>query len=236
MDNRFRSATDTLNALNTQRQYVEADLKTATDMAINEYNAFQKDLADRNALRNTLIQSELGLATKSAEMQMEADFAKRQAYENLNDPATAIANVMAEYKKLGIPFTTTIQSRLQEFANSGLSLPDYLTQMTESIQASPAYQQYAQMKAGELSDVQKMQLQAQISEKADIRNFAQQIQLAQMQGDITRANYLWQIQNDPEKQAKLLELQQKANENKSLYDMLGINVGTYEGNRGYDLA
>lgn len=236
MDNRFRSATDTLNALNTQRQYVEADLKTATDMAINEYNAFQKDLADRNALRNTLIQSELGLATKSAEMQMEADFAKRQAYENLNDPATAIANVMAEYKILGIPFTTTIQSRLQEFANSGLSLPDYLTQMTESIQSSPAYKQYAQMKAGELSDVQKMQLQAQISERADIRNFAQQIQLAQMQGDITRANYLWQMQNDPEKQAKLLELQQKANENKSLYDMLGINVGTYEGNRGYDLA
>ena len=169
-------------------------------------------------------------------MQMEADFAKRQAYENLNDPATAINNVMEEYKKLGIPFTTTVQSRLQEFQNSGLSLPDYLTQMTQRIQASPAYQQYQEIKKGELSDIQKIQLQAQISERADIRNFGQQIQLAQMQGDITRANYLWQIQNDPEKQAKLLEIQQKANENKSLYDMLGVNVGTYEGNRGYDLA
>lgn len=146
MDNRFRSATDTLNALNTQRQYVEADLKTATDMAINEYNAFQKDLADRNALRNTLIQSELGLATKSAEMQMEADFAKRQAYENLNDPATAIQTVMDEYKKLGIPFTSTIQSRLAEFEASGKSLPEFLTQMTENIQASPAYQQYLDKK------------------------------------------------------------------------------------------
>lgn len=118
MDNRFRSATDTLNALNTQRQYVEADLKTATDMAINEYNAFQKDLADRNALRNTLIQSELGLATKSAEMQMEADFAKRQAYENLNDPATAISNMMAMYQQKGIPFTQSLQTKLSEFANS----------------------------------------------------------------------------------------------------------------------
>lgn len=78
---------------------------------------------------------------------MEADFARQQAYENLNDPATAINNVMQEYKKLGIPFTTTLQSRLQEFANSGKSLPDYLTQMTESIQASPAYKQYAEMKA-----------------------------------------------------------------------------------------
>lgn len=184
----------------------------------------------------TQYQSQLGLQNKAQEMQMEADFAKKQAYENINDPATAINNVMEEYKKLGIPFTTTLQSRLQEFAQSGLSLPDYLTQMTESIQASPAYKQYAEKKAWELSDIQKIQLQAQISERADIRNFGQQIQLAQMQGDITRANYLWQIQNDPEKQAKLLELQQKANENKSLYDMLGVNVGTYEGNRGYDLA
>lgn len=81
-------------------------------------------------------------------MQMEADFAKKQAYENINDPATAINNVMEEYKKLGIPFTTALQSRLlQEFAQSGLSLPDYLTQMTESIQASPAYKQYAEKKA-----------------------------------------------------------------------------------------
>ena len=100
MDNRFRSATDTLNALNTQRQYVEADLKTATDMAINEYNAFQKDLADRNALRNTLIQSELGLATKSAEMQMEAQIADDIAKQAFNDPMKAIPAMIDEYKKL----------------------------------------------------------------------------------------------------------------------------------------
>lgn len=92
-------------------------------------------------------------------MQAEADFAKKQAEENLNNPAIAIENVMNEYKKLGIPFTSTIQSRLQEFANSGKSLPEYLTQMTESIQASPAYQKYKALQDGQMSDVQKMKAQ-----------------------------------------------------------------------------
>lgn len=236
MWSRFRDATELLSSLNTTKDYLKADLETASDLAIGEYNASIKDMERSDTIRNALFSAELGLYTEGQKLKLQADFAKKQAYENINDPATAINNVMEEYKKLGIPFTTTLQSRLQEFAQSGLSLPDYLTQMTESIQASPAYKQYAEKKAWELSDIQKIQLQAQISERADIRNFGQQIQLAQMQGDITRANYLWQIQNDPEKQAKLLELQQKANENKSLYDMLGVNVGTYEGNRGYDLA
>lgn len=49
---------------------------------------------------------------------MEADFAKRQAYENINDPATAIANMMAMYQQKGIPFTQSLQTKLSEFANS----------------------------------------------------------------------------------------------------------------------
>lgn len=100
-----------------------------------------------DTIRNALFSAELGLYTEGQKLKLQADFAKKQAYENINDPATAINNVMEEYKKLGIPFTTTLQSRLQEFAQSGLSLPDYLTQMTESIQASPAYKQYAEKKA-----------------------------------------------------------------------------------------
>lgn len=70
-------------------------------------------------------------------MQAEADFAKKQAEENLNNPAIAIENVMNEYKKLGIPFTSTIQSRLAEFQASGKPLAQFLTEMTENIQQSP---------------------------------------------------------------------------------------------------
>lgn len=44
--------------------------------------------------------------------------AKKQAEFELNDPATAIKSIMDEYKKLGIPFTSTVQSRLAEFKAS----------------------------------------------------------------------------------------------------------------------
>ena len=96
--------------------------------------------------------------------------AKAQAEALLNDPATAIKGVMDEYKKLGIPFTSTVQSRLAEFQKSGLSLPDYLTKMGENIQQSPAYQNYARLQQGQLSDVQKMQMGQQF----DLQKMAQQ--------------------------------------------------------------
>lgn len=41
---------------------------------------------------------------------------------------------------------------------------------------------------------------------------------------------------DPDKAAKWEEVRAKATENSSLADLYGKNVGTYEGNRGYDLA
>lgn len=81
-----------------------------------------------------------------------------------------------------------------------------------------------------------MQLQAQISERADIRNFQQQKELAKLNQDIERADYLFKLENDPEKRAKIIENEKKMLENASLYELLGVNVGTYEGNRGYDLA
>ena len=41
---------------------------------------------------------------------------------------------------------------------------------------------------------------------------------------------------DPDKALKWEAVRQKATENSSLADLYGKNVGTYEGNRGYDLA
>lgn len=91
-------------------------------------------------------------------MQYQSDFQKKQAQAALNDPTTAITSVMDQYKKLGIPFTSTVQSRLAEFNASGKSLPDYLTQMGQNIQASPAYQKYQSIQNGQLSDAQKLQM------------------------------------------------------------------------------
>lgn len=41
---------------------------------------------------------------------------------------------------------------------------------------------------------------------------------------------------DPDKALKWEAVRAKATENSSLADLYGKNVGTYEGNRGYDLA
>lgn len=94
-------------------------------MAEGHYMAVSKDIATANVLKQN-----------EAKMQQEADFAKKQAQDALNDPATAIQGVMDEYKKLGIPFTSTVQSRLAEYQASGKTLPEFLSDMTKNIQAS----------------------------------------------------------------------------------------------------
>lgn len=57
-----------------------------------------------------------------------------------------------------------------------------------------------------------------------------------MNNDYNRQDFLFQLENDPAKKLAMAELETKLNANKSLFDVLGKNVGTYEGNRGYDLA
>ena len=237
----------TWTTIRLQKQYAKERLTNDYNSLLKNYTAYANKanslITQNTDLYNSEQEGKKALSTalawvalKDYGMQAEADFARKEAIKNINDPATAINNVIEEYKKLGIPFTSTLQSRLQEFANSGKSLPDYLTEMTQNIQASPWYKQYAEMKAWELSDIQKMKLQAQLWEASNVADFNRQIQLAWLKWDIDRQNYLWQIENDPEKQAKALEIQEKLNNNKSLFDVLGTNVWTYEWNRGYDLA
>ncbi len=169
-------------------------------------------------------------------MQYQSDFESKQAQQALSDPATAIQSIMNEYKKLGIPFTSTVQSRLAEFQKSGKPLAEFLTEMGQNIQASPAYQKYQSLQQGQLSDAQKFQMQNEVENQRDTRNFSQQMQLAKFNNDSAREKFLFEIENDPEKKAKALELEQKIQSSKSFLDILGKNVGTYEWNRGYDLA
>ena len=143
---------------------------------------------------------------------------------------------MDEYKKLGIPFTSTVQSRLAEFKASGKPRDQFLTEMGQNIQQSPAYQKYQALQQGQMSDAEKLQATQAFQNESDIRNFAQQKELAKYNNDLNRQEFLFNIENDPEQKAKALALENSLNANKSLFDVLGKNVGTYEGNRGYDLA
>ena len=102
--------------------------------------------------------------------------------------------------------------------------------------SKPKYKKMQELKQGELSDREKFTMQNAVEDRRDTRNFAQQMQLARYNNDLGREKFLFEIENDPEKKAKALALQTSLASNKSLFDVLGKNVGTYEGNRGYDLA
>ncbi|WP_288985084.1 hypothetical protein, partial [uncultured Flavobacterium sp.] len=102
----------------------------------------------------------------------------------------------------------------------GGNLADYLTQLQTTIQTKPEYIRQQEMKAQELSDTGKILLQERLSSARDIRNFEQQKEIALLNQDLERQNFLFELENDPEKRVKLLELEEKINANKSLYDML----------------
>ena len=165
--------------------------------------------------------------------------AKKQAEQALNDPATQIKATMDEFAKLGIVSQWSLPQKIAEanaFIAKGGTLGEYVNNLRKLYMEKPEYKKMLALNAGQLSDVEKFQLQSAQSERSDIRNFQQQIEIAKMNGDITRQNYLFQMQNDPEKQKALLEIQSLLGSDKSLFDVLGKNAWTYEGNRGYDLA
>ena len=239
MSSSFKWANDLLSTLNNTKSYLEADLKNATDMAVAEYGAKQEDIAQMNQMRNVVfwqaVQSQFALASKLQEQSL----ADELAVQAQNAPEKAIPILIDQYTKLGVPMQRSVQEMIAEAQNeiaNGWTLASYLTKLQQTIQSKPEYKRIQEMKAWELSDVEKMKLQAQLWEASNVADFNRQISLASAKWDIDRQNYLWQIQNDPEKQAKALEIQEKLNNNKSLFDVLGTNVGTYEGNRGYDLA
>ena len=149
--------------------------------------------------------------------------AKKQAEFELNDPATQIKNTMEEFAKLGIVAQGSLPQKVAEanaFIAKGGTLGEYVNNLRKLYMEKPEYKKIQSLQQGQLSDVDKFNLQAAQSERSDIRNFQQQIELAKMNGDISRQNYLFQMQNDPEKQKALMEIQSKLASDKSLFDVL----------------
>lgn len=223
------------NALGTLTQ-LKSDAGNLFEMNMKLY---QERKAEENQYKMAKYQAQLWLATNQAKLQQEADFARQEAIKNINDPATAINNVMNEYKKLGIPFTTTLQSRLQEFANSGKSLPDYLTQMTESIQASPAYKDYQAKKEWEWTsyvqfwDKVYKNVNWVLTETSISTIKAKEEKTPSWKQDM---NWNWYNENSnvsPEEQIWTWKVDIWT---WTLLDSLGKNVWTYTWNRWYDLA
>lgn len=89
MGSRTGETKSLLDSLDTAKTTAKGDFDLAMKMAEGHYNAASKDIANQQLLSN-----------KEKSMQMEADFAKKQAEAALADPATQIKATLEEFSKL----------------------------------------------------------------------------------------------------------------------------------------
>jgi len=83
---------------------------------------------------------------------------KKAQQEALNDPQTQIQATMDEFAKLGITAQGNTASKIAEFEKSGLSLPDYITQLRGQFMSKPEYKRIQELQQGQLTDREKMDL------------------------------------------------------------------------------
>ena len=217
----------------------ETSTGTLTELKSQASTLFETNLKlseTRRAEQNQIAAEQRKVQAEKDMLQYKTDFEKKQAEAALNDPATQIWQTMQEFEKMWITSQGSLASKISEFKQSGLSLPEYVNNLRKLYMEKPEYQKIQELESGKLSDAQKFQMQNAVEDRRDLRNFAQQKELARLNKDLTREQFLFELENDPEKKAKVLEYEQKIKAGKSLFDILGKNVGTYEGNRGYDLA
>ncbi len=148
LNSTFREANTTLENLNNTKQYLEADLKNAAEMAYNRFGAVSKDIENNRNIKNSIISQTIQSQFNVAQKQTEAEIANKIAKEAMNDPYKAIPQMIDEYKKLGIPFTRSTQQVIQDFENSGKDLATYLTDLQKLVQSKPEYKRIQAQEAG----------------------------------------------------------------------------------------
>lgn len=210
-------------------------LRSEADNALWVYTELKSDSA--SLFETNLAQYNKELATKTAREQAIFSQQLQNGDINSTDPFIKQRGVENAVEQI-VGSIATQRPKAQIVADIMASgdIMGSLAQLQKDIQAKPEYQRQQEIKNSQLTDIEKLTFQAQLAEKSDVRNFNQQLQLAKYNNDNDRENFLFEIQNDPDKYQKWLDIQTRLEWDKSLYDVLGKNVGTYEGNRGYDLA
>lgn len=87
---------------------------------------------------------------------------------------------MKEFADMGIVAQGNTASKIAEFQTSGKTLPEYISGLRKQFMSKPEYQKIQELKSGQLSDAQKFRMQNEVEDRRDLRNFAQQKELARM--------------------------------------------------------
>jgi hypothetical protein len=131
--------------LNTQRASLERNYTTYANKANNlitqntsVYQTQQTQKQAQNAAMLPFIQD-----------QYKTEQEKIKAEQALNDPQTQIQATMKQFEDLGIVSQWDIGSKLQEFKDSWLTLPEYIKGLRKLYMDKPEYQQILAKKAWE---------------------------------------------------------------------------------------
>lgn len=146
MGSRTNETKTLLDSYINAKELAKGDFDLAMKMAEGHYTATAADIAQTNILKN-----------KQAELQMTADFQKKQAEQALNDPATAISSVMDQFSKMGITSQQSLQTKIadaQKFIAQGGTLAGYIDKMRKDYMAKPEYKAYVEKTGG--TDWQKL--------------------------------------------------------------------------------
>lgn len=203
-----------INTLNDALNLLASDIKYKTDFATTEFGFYQKD-QEAKAAKAAKLQEVLGnLAVSQYKTAQDQAFEmKKMDIQQKYQADRDTQNYIQDLKKLGVQNVYDMQKlgANQEFQKELLAL-------NQKYENSRSVRDFN-------NEITKLGYQFGLQQQAknlDLKN--------------TMALEDYKASLDPDKAEKWDAIRQKATENSSLADLYGKNVGTYEGNRGYDLA
>ena len=137
----YNSASDDLQ--NASGLYTELKNSSTQRLELN-----MKQYEQKQADARQIAQEQRQMQSQKDLIQYKSDFEKQQAEQALNDPATQIGQTMAEFEKMGITSQGSLASKIAEFKQSGLSLPEYVNNLRKLYMAKPEYQRIQAQEAG----------------------------------------------------------------------------------------
>lgn len=205
---------DQINTLNDSLATLGADIKYKTDLATQEFGFYQQDQQAKTAKQSKLQDLLGGLAVSQFGKQQDQAFDMQkmevqQKYQADRDTQ----NYLQDLQKMGVANVYDLQKmgQSQDFQKELVAL----NQKYENSRSVRDFQ----------NDISKMGFQFDMQRKGKVLDLANEKEMESYKASL-----------NPDIAEKWQAVRDRATENTSLADLWGTNVGTYKGNRGYDLA
>jgi murein DD-endopeptidase MepM/ murein hydrolase activator NlpD len=203
-----------INTLNDSLNLLAADIKNKTDFATQEFGFYQQDQQAQQAKQQKLQEVLGGLAISQFGRQQDQAFdLKKEEIKQKFENDQMATRYIQDLNKIGIQNVYDLQRAEFDF---GLK-----TKLAAIDQRYKKENSVLDLK----NEMTKLGFQAGLQQQARAFDLQDQKSLMDYKASL-----------DPELAEKWQAIADKATANTTLADLYGTNVGTYKGNRGYDLA